>query len=87
MSVYFRYTGGMNEKSKRGRPLKPPGTHKREYLDVRLDASEKEAFRDAADVAGLPLSAWVRERLRRAAMQELDAVGKQIAFLRNTKLE
>ena len=44
-------------------------------------AAEKRAFRDAADVAGLDLSAWVRERLRASARKELQGVGKKAAFL------
>jgi predicted HicB family RNase H-like nuclease len=52
-----------------------------EYLEVRLDVREKTAFKEAADLAGLALSAWVRERLRQAARQELQASGRTVAFL------
>jgi hypothetical protein len=45
-----------------------------------LDAEEKQAFRDAADVAGLALSTWVRERL--VASKELEEAGKQEAFMK-----
>jgi hypothetical protein len=54
---------------------------KGEYLEVRLSLDEKRAFKDAADFAGLALSAWVRERLRRAAREELERAGRQVAFL------
>lgn len=66
---------------KRGRPPKGPDRVKSEYLDMRLEASEKQAFRDAASLAGLDLSAWIRERLRIAARKELDAAGHPVAFL------
>jgi uncharacterized protein (DUF1778 family) len=67
--------------SKRGRPKKDPTRTKGEYLDIRLEAAEKQAFRDAADLAGLDLSAWVRERLRSIARKELEGAGLAVAFL------
>lgn len=71
-----------NDQAKRpGRPPKRSEDRKEEYLDVRLDTAEKQAFWDAANIAGLPLSAWVRERLRTAARQELIEAGRKIAFL------
>lgn len=48
---------------------------------VRMLGSEREAFQDAADLAGIPLSAWVRNRLRQAAIKELEAQALPIAFL------
>jgi hypothetical protein len=54
---------------------------KSETMKFRLQKSELVAFEDAAELAGLPLSAWIRERLRRAARRELEEGGKQIAFL------
>jgi uncharacterized protein (DUF1778 family) len=65
----------------RGRPKKDPERTKGEYLDIRLESAEKQAFRDAAELAGLDLSAWVRERLRAAARKELDGAGLVVAFL------
>lgn len=50
-------------------------------IEVRATDDEKSAFQDAADLAGVPLSAWVRERLRKAARTELEAAGRKIAFL------
>jgi hypothetical protein len=50
-------------------------------MEVRRDALEKQAFKDAADLSGLALSAWVRERLRRAARQELEEAGQPVAFV------
>lgn len=66
---------------KRGRPPKGDDRLKAEYLDIRLLTAEKQAFRDAADLAGLDLSSWVRERLRMAARKELEAAGQSVAFL------
>lgn len=53
-----------------------------EYLEVRTSASEKQAFRAAAELAGIPLATWVRERLRRVAVRELEEAGHQIPFLK-----
>jgi len=81
-SVFRRYTLGMDTKQrKRGRPRKDPDRTKADYLDIRLGASEKQAFRDAAELAGLDLSAWVRERLRTAARKELEGADRSVAFL------
>ena len=54
---------------------------KTEMLKIRVDSLEKQAFEDAAGIAGLPLSAWIRERLRRMAVRELEDAGRPIAFL------
>ncbi len=58
---------------------------KTETIKLRVSMDEKLAFQDAADIAGLPLSAWVRERLRKAARLELEAAGRQIAFLQRLR--
>jgi uncharacterized protein (DUF1778 family) len=55
---------------------------KTELMQLRLQPAEKEAFQKAADTAGIALSGWVRERLRRAAVRELEDAGKSIPFLR-----
>lgn len=67
-----------------GRPKKDPLSTKRDYLEIRLDPAEKQAFRDASVAAGLGLSAWVRERLRQCARKELEQLGRPIAFLDRT---
>lgn len=56
---------------------------KTDIMRLRLEASEKEAFEKAAALSGIALSAWVRERLRRAAIRELGEAGQQIAFLQS----
>lgn len=58
---------------------------KTESIEIRVQSEEKAAFKEAADIAGLPLSAWVRERLRRITIRELEEAGKPILFLRKSK--
>jgi hypothetical protein len=69
-------------KMRRGRPPKGSDKIKAIRLDMRLETTEKEGFRAAAELAGLDLSAWIRERLRRAARQELKEAGQPVPFLR-----
>lgn len=64
-----------------GRPPKGSDKVKGIRFDMRMEVAEKRAFRDAADLAGLDLSAWVRERLRAAARKELEVAGYPVAFL------
>jgi uncharacterized protein (DUF1778 family) len=64
---------------KRGRPAK--AVTREDVLQIRLEPLEKKAFTDAASLAGLDVSSWVRERLRRAAVLELEAAAMPIAFL------
>lgn len=54
---------------------------KSETVKVRMDSSEKQSFEEAASMAGISLSAWTRERLRRAAAKELAEAGRQIPFV------
>lgn len=80
--LFCRYTSSMNtNQQQHGRPKKDPARAKGEYLDIRLEAAEKRTFRDAAELAGLDLSAWVRERLRVMARKELEAANLPVAFL------
>jgi uncharacterized protein (DUF1778 family) len=71
----------MKTNKKRGRPKKSEDEKQTEYLDVRLTEAEKTGFKDAADLAGMPLSAWVRFALRQAATKALREAEKPIAFL------
>ena len=66
---------------KRGMPRKATGKAKDGLLQVRVGAAEKTAFSAAADLSGLDLSAWVRERLRQAARKELEESGHAVPFL------
>jgi uncharacterized protein (DUF1778 family) len=67
--------------AKRGRPKSSVGSVKGEYMELRLDVAEKEAFFRAAEVAGMSLSGWVRDRLRRASRKELEDMDMPVAFL------
>ncbi len=51
-------------------------------LNIRVDTAEKAAFTRAAEIAGIPLSAWMRERLRLASLRELDSVGEMAPFVK-----
>lgn len=48
---------------------------------------EKQGFIEAAELAGIPLSSWVRERLRLAAIRELENAGRKIPFVKPIHLE
>ena len=52
------------------RPPKQEGDARDRLMQVRVKSVEFEAFKKAADEAGLDLSGWVRERLRTAAKKE-----------------
>ena len=64
-----------------GRPPKAEGESKTHYLQVRLLETEHSGFAEAARLAGIPLSSWVRERLRIVARQELEEYGKSADFI------
>lgn len=68
-------------KTRRGRPSKGSDKLNSVRLDMRLHETEKEAFRAAAELSGLEMSAWIRERLRRVAREELQEAGKDVPFL------
>ena len=65
---------------RQGRPAKEGNLRKEDYLDIRLNGVEKKAFRDAAEAAGLDLSAWVRSRLRAVSRKELVEAHRPVAF-------
>ena len=68
------------KKERRGRPRKSSGETKSESLLLRLEPKEKHGFSEAAEVAGVPLAVWIRERLRRAARHELEEARRQAPF-------
>lgn len=47
-----------------------------------MTPEEKAGFGAASELAGIPLSAWVRERLRMAAIRDLESAGQQIPFVK-----
>jgi len=59
---------------------------KSETIQVRLTSEEKAGFLEAAEIAGIPLSSWVRERLRLAAIRDLEGVGRRAPFIRPVPL-
>ncbi len=50
-------------------------------MQIRLTDLEKQGFLAAAEIAGIPLSSWVRERLRLAAIRDLESAGQKIPFV------
>jgi len=54
---------------------------KSEKFLLLLEPEERQAFQEASRIAGLTLSAWIRERLRRAAIRELESAGRSIPFI------
>jgi len=53
-----------------------------ETVLLRLQPSEKRAFQEAARASGLKFASWARERLRRAAIRDLEEVGAIPEFLK-----
>ena len=56
-------------------------------IQIRLTQIEKTGFLEAAEFAGIPLSSWVRERLRQAAIRELEGAGKKVPFVKPISLK
>jgi hypothetical protein len=75
----------MNTQKRPGRPPKSSGELKSDSMLVRLGPAEKVAFERAAELAGVGLSAWARERLRAAALRELDNVGETADFVKTRR--
>ncbi|MBF9252161.1 hypothetical protein I2I11_02535 [Pontibacter sp. 172403-2] len=60
---------------------------KENQILIRVSALEKEGFERAAEIAGIGLSAWARQKLRSAAIQDLQNIGEKIPFLEPIKLD
>ena len=54
---------------------------KEQTLQIRLTDDEKDGFQAAASIAGISLSSWVRERLRLAAIRDLESAGQKVPFI------
>lgn len=67
---------------RRGRPPMGSADVKSESILLRMAAAEKTGFRAAADLSGLELSVWIRERLRAVARKELESAGQAVPFIR-----
>jgi len=50
-------------------------------IQIRLQSAEKDGFEEAAALAGISLSSWVRERLRLSAIRELESAGRRVPFI------
>jgi len=57
--------------NKRGRPSIPAHERKAKRIDVRADAEEKGRMEQAADIAGMKLSDWIRQTLDSAAKRAI----------------
>jgi hypothetical protein len=69
------------KKQGHGRPRKRSEDAKSQSVLLRLGPQEKKGFTDAANIAEVPLAVWMRERLRRAAIRDLEEAGRSIPFL------
>jgi hypothetical protein len=65
-SFYNKYM----EKPRMGRPPKPQAEQQTEIVAVRMTPDERAQCEQAAMNAELKLSAWMRERLLKAAKRE-----------------
>jgi hypothetical protein len=70
-----------------GRPKKSAASTQSEALPLRVQPSEKASFQQCADLAGVSLSSWVRERLRLAAIRELESAGRKVPFVEDVPLQ
>ena len=59
---------------------------KSEMIKIRVTGAEKQAFEEAAELSGIALSAWVRERLRLAAIRDLEGSGRAVPFVQRVPL-
>lgn len=57
-------------KAKRGRPPKPQSERAEERIELRLLPADKAEWLKLAEIAGMTLSAWIRDRLDKAAKRE-----------------
>ena len=60
-----------------GRPPLPPDRVKGGRIEIRVDRSEAEIYDEAAKLAALDRSEWIRTRLNHAAKRELRQSNKR----------
>ena len=70
----------MRHQAKKNGTTSSPDSRSAQLL-VRLRDQEKKGFELAARLAGISLSSWVRERLRLAAIRELEGASVRIPFV------
>lgn len=82
-SIFHPYNKRMKKptKNRRGAPKKPDAVRKDARLELRMSELEKQAFSEAADLAGMPLAVWMRTRLRMIARSELEQENRPVQFL------
>jgi hypothetical protein len=66
---------------RKGAPKKSAAKSKNELLQIRVAATEKQGFQEAAELDGKKLSEWIRDRLRRDSRQELESLGRKVPFM------
>jgi hypothetical protein len=71
----------LSSKKGHGRPRKSSVSKKSESVLLRMEQREKAGFQAAANLSGIPLAVWMRERLRRDAARELTEGGQRVPFL------
>jgi hypothetical protein len=59
---------------------------KGQVLQIRLTEEEKQGFQLAADLSGIQLASWARERLRLAAIRDLESAGQRVPFVAQIRL-
>jgi hypothetical protein len=62
-------------------PMKTDPKQKSDILQIRLTLTEKAGISQAAALAGISVSSWVRERLRLAAIRDLESAGLRVPFV------
>lgn len=60
---------------------------KEKTIQIRVSDDEKLGFEASANLAGISLSSWIRERLRLAAIKDLESAGERAPFLRPLRIE
>jgi uncharacterized protein (DUF1778 family) len=50
-------------------------------VELRVTPLEKQAFEEAAAIDGVALATWMRNRLRKASVKELEEADRPIPFL------
>ena len=56
-------------------------------IQIRVDSREKQAFDEAAKLAGISFSAWARLALRRTAIREFEDAGRRLDFYPTEKVK
>lgn len=54
---------------------------------VRLSKDEKKSFEMCAELAGIPLSSWIRERLRADSIRELRNINVKAPFIKPLEIQ